>query len=187
MVIQTSLVRIAVLVVGLLLPFVAGNATAELEAKNSTGFVSTHQLRLAASPKQVYRALTREIHHWWDAAHSYSGRAKNFRLEAKAGGCFCERLGQGGSVEHMRVIFAQPGKLLRLSGGLGPLQGKAVSGVMDFALTAVGDETVLSYRYSVSGADFAGLAAFAEPVDQVQLGQLHRLQRYLQQRPKPLK
>lgn len=172
--------------VTLMLLFFICSAQAELEAQDSSGFISTHQLRLAATPKQVYRALTRDIHHWWDAAHSYSGSAKNLRLEAKAGGCFCERLERGGSVEHLRVVFAQPGQLLRLSGGLGPLQGKGVAGVMDFALTPVGDETVLSYRYSVSGANFSGLEALAEPVDQVQLGQLQRLQRYLQQRSKPL-
>lgn len=178
--------RIWVIVAAVLLLFLTSSVEAELEAQDSSGFISTHQLRLAANPKQAYRALTREVHHWWDAAHSFSGRAKNLRLEAKAGGCFCERLEFGGSVEHMRVVFAQPGKLLRLSGGLGPLQGLGVVGVMDFALTPVGDETVLSYRYSVSGANFVGLEALAKPVDQVQLGQLHRLQRYLLQRPKPL-
>lgn len=167
----------------LLLPIAVA---AELEVQGDSGFVSVHQLRLVGTPKQVYRALTREIEHWWDAAHSYSGRAKNFRLDAVAGGCFCERLEKGGSIEHLRVLFAQPGKLLRLSGGLGPLQGRAVVGVMDFALTAVGDETVLSYRYSVSGPAFAGLAAMADPVDRVQLGQLQRLQRYLRQGRKPL-
>ncbi len=158
----------------------SGGASAELEENNSSGFVSTHQLRLAASPKLAYRALTREIQHWWDSAHTYSGRSKNLRLQPKAGGCFCELIADGGSVEHMRVIFAQPGKRLRLAGGLGPLQGLAVTGVMEFVLTPLGDETVLSYSYRVSGASFSGLEALAGPVDQVQLGQLQRLQRYLQ-------
>ena len=91
-----------------------GLALAEVKVQSSAGFVSSHQLRLAGTPKQVYRALTREVQHWWDASHSYSGRAKNFRLEAVAGGCFCERLPQGGSVEHMRVVFAQLNPIHRL-------------------------------------------------------------------------
>lgn len=170
----------AVLVAALISPFLVGSVTAELEESNSSGFISTHQIRLAASPKQAYRALTRDVQYWWDGAHTYSGHPKNLRLQAKAGSCFCELLAGGGSVEHMRVIFAQPGKRLRLGGGLGPLQGLAVTGVMDFALTPLGDETVLSYSYRVSGASFSGLEALAEPVDKVQLGQLQRLQRYLQ-------
>lgn len=177
---------LAALIVLLLLTLLANSLAAELKENNNTGFISMHQLRLSASPKQAYRALTRDVQHWWDAEHTYSGRAKNLRLQAKAGGCFCELLADGGSVEHMRVIFAQPGKRLRLSGGLGPLQGLAVAGVMDFTFTPLGDETVLSYSYRVSGANFAGLEALAKPVDLVQLGQLQRLQRYLQQGRKPL-
>ncbi len=80
----------------------------------------------------------------------------------------------------MRVVFANPGKTLRLLGGLGPLQEMAVEGSMNFELKA--DEkgqTVLHYRYAVSGHVPGGLKGIAGPVDQVQLGQLQRLQSYI--------
>jgi uncharacterized protein YndB with AHSA1/START domain len=155
---------------------------AEVTAASDQGFVSEHTLLLAAPPARVYQALTAEISAWWDANHSYSGEAANFSLDARAGGCFCEQLSHGGSVMHMQVVFAQPGVLLRLRGGLGPLQGMGISGSMDFALRADPanpEMTLLQYRYVVSGYAPDGVGALAEPVDQVQLGQLKRLQAYL--------
>jgi len=155
-------------------------AFAEVTHVEDSGFVSEHVLQLQGSPDQVYRALTADIHHWWNAEHSYSGQADNFSLEAKAGGCFCEKLPNGGSVEHMRVSFAEPGKHLRLLGGLGPLQEMAVTGSMDFQLqTTASGNTQLHYRYVVGGYVPGGLRTIATAVDQVQLGQLQRLQKYL--------
>ena len=40
--------------------------------------------------------------------------------------------------------------------------------------------TRLQYRYAVGGYSPEGLAELAVPVDQVQLGQLQRLQRYVE-------
>jgi len=83
----------------------------------------------------------------------------------------------------MQVVFADPGKQLRLSGGLGPLQAMGVAGSMSFVLIAQGEGegTRLMYRYEVGGYTAAGLAALAGPVDQVQLGQLNRLKAYVEQ------
>jgi len=87
----------------------------------------------------------------------------------------------GGSVRHMQVVFADPGKQLRLSGGLGPLQAMGVAGSMSFVLIAQGEGTRLMYRYEVGGYTAGGLAALAGPVDQVQLGQLNRLKAYVEE------
>jgi len=87
----------------------------------------------------------------------------------------------GGSVRHMQVVFADPGKQLRLSGGLGPLQAMGVAGSMSFVLIAQGEGTRLMYRYEVGGYTTGGLAALAGPVDQVQLGQLNRLKAYAEE------
>src|SRR5687767_3389952 len=85
------------------------------------------------APAPAYRASTR-IPAWWDPAHTWSGSAKNLSLEARAGGCFCEKLEGGGSVQHARVLFAQPGQMLRLEGALGPLQDMAATGVLSYTL-----------------------------------------------------
>ena len=153
---------------------------AEVTAASENGFVSRHVLTLEATPAETWMALTAQVAHWWDPAHSHSGDATNFSMEARAGGCFCEALPDGGSVMHMQVVFAAPGKLLRLSGGLGPLQGMGVSGAMTFALEAADEgRTTLRYQYVVAGYAPGGLAELAGPVDAVQLGQLERLAAYL--------
>jgi len=160
-----------------------GSAAAEVVASGKGGFVSEHELLLGASPERVYEALTAEVHGWWDPAHSYSGDAANFYLEARALGCFCEKLPAGGSVAHMQVAFADPGKTLRLIGGLGPLQGMGATGAMQFSLQPIEGGTLLKYRYTVSGFNPEGMDELAEPVDRVQLGQLQRLQSYLGSNP----
>jgi uncharacterized protein YndB with AHSA1/START domain len=158
----------------------SGLARGEVRASAPMGFVVVHDLTLAGSPTTVYDAITAEVAKWWDASHSYSGEARNFSMDARAGGCFCERLADGGSVEHLRVLFAGPGNLLRLSGGLGPLQGMGATGVMDFSLSpAQGGRTRLEFRYSVGGYTEEGLETLADPVDTVLGGQLARLAAYL--------
>jgi uncharacterized protein YndB with AHSA1/START domain len=155
-------------------------AGAEVTAAEAGGFISEHTLILDATPARAYEALTAEVARWWNPDHSYSGDGANFAMDARAGGCFCESLADGGSVMHMQVVFASPGEMLRLRGGLGPLQGMGVVGAMTFAFTALEDgRTRLDYRYVVSGFAPDGLVGLAEPVDQVQLGQLERLAAYL--------
>lgn len=172
----TVLVRLSIV----LLILVAGGAGAQVTAVSERGFVSEHRILLDASVEEAFAALTSGIHLWWDGDHSYSGDAGNFYLEAKANGCFCEKLAGGGSVMHMQVAFVEPGRRLRLLGGLGPLQGMGVSGSMDFALEPAENGTVLRYRYVVHGYAPEGLEALAGPVDSVQLGQLQRLAAYLE-------
>jgi len=154
-------------------------AHAEVVEVASNGFVSQHQLVLAAPPQQAFEALTRDIRRWWDGRHSFGGSAQGFSLEARAGGCLCEQLPNGGSVEHMSVVNAQPGALIVLRGGLGPLQGMGVAGSMRFAFEPHPDGSLLTYRYTVGGFHPGGLQALAEPVDRVQLGQLERLQQFI--------
>lgn len=166
----------------LLVGTVSADLVAEVTASADEGFISEHELLLAGDPDRVFKVLTEEVAQWWDPSHSFSGDAANFSLEARAGGCFCEALADGGSVEHMRVVFAEPGKRLRLRGGLGPLQEMGASGVMSFTLSpGESGGTLLYYRYVVSGFAATGLQPLAEPVDRVQLGQLERLAAYLQQ------
>ncbi len=154
-------------------------AYGEVIDKSTNGFTSVHELVLQASPARAYEALTRDVHLWWDASHSFGGDAAGFTMEPTAGGCFCEKLADGGSVQHMQIVNAQPGRSLTLRGGIGPLQAMGVAGAMTFAFKPHPEGALLSYRYVVGGYVDGGLAPLAEPVDQVQLGQLQRLQQFL--------
>ncbi len=159
------------------LMLLCATARAELLRVDANSFVSSHHLEIAATPEVVWRALTQGLPNWWDAAHSYSGDAANFRLDARAGGCFCETW-EDGSVEHMHIVFVRNNMELRMSGGLGPLQAMGVAGVMSFSLSSTKAGTTLDYQYTVNGA---GGEALANAVDRVQLGQLLRLKRYVEE------
>ena len=150
-------------------------ATAEVVDGSAAGFTSRNTVRVDASANTAYRALVENVDQWWDPAHTYSGDLKNLSLNATAGGCFCETLPDGGSVEHMRVVYVEPGTTLRLQGALGPLQSIGVAGAMTFDFEASGDATQITLTYSAGGYYPGGLDTLAEPVDGVLRGQLERL------------
>ena len=141
-------------------------AMAEVKSATDGGFDIVTTADVAASPAQLYVMLVTPAR-WWNKAHTYSGDAKNLSIDAQAGGCFCEALKDRGSVEHARVIFAQPARLLRLQGALGPLQADAVTGTLSFALTPAGSGTRVEMHYSVGGYRAGGFAALAPMVDTV--------------------
>lgn len=153
-------------------------APAEVKSSSAAGFEIENRLTVRASPEQVFAALGR-VGSWWNGQHTYSGKAENLILRLEAGGCFCERLPNGGSVEHMRVVLAQPGQTLRLQGGLGPLQGEAAAGTMTFALKAVPGGTEITHSYIVGGYIRRGGDKFSAVVDRVLAEQLAGLARHL--------
>ncbi len=160
----------------------SGTATAAVSETRESAFTIETTVLVDARPGSTYRDLTR-VGLWWDPAHTWSGTSKNLKLEAKAGGCFCETLSDGGSVQHGQVIFAQPGKLLRLQALLGPLQNMAVTGILSFALAPDGAGTRVTMTYRVSGALTMDSAKLAPLVDQVLGVQLNRLREFASGRP----
>jgi uncharacterized protein YndB with AHSA1/START domain len=128
----------------------------------------------------AFERLWRDLPAWWDSAHTWSGDAANLKLEAHAGGCFCEQLAHaGGSVQHGRVIFAQPGKLLRLNAALGPFQEMAIQGVLTFRFVPEGQGTRVTVNYRVAGAITVDPVKLAPMVDAMLAGQMRRFQNFL--------
>lgn len=140
-------------------------AMAEVKEASDSGFTVNQTKSVAASPDKVWAALIAPAG-WWSSAHSWSGNAKNLSLDPRAGGCFCERWGAG-EAEHGRVVHAVKGKLLRISGALGPLQGEAVTGTLSFTLTPEGTGTKISVDYVVGGHSRFPLKDIAGGVDGV--------------------
>lgn len=183
----------------LLLPALFAAETFAAVAKNEAhGFVSVHEVEIAAPPERVWEALVEEVDEWWDPAHTYSGDANNMEFGALGplGGLW-EDLDDGsgskalgairGIVRHMDFDMVRPPKTLRLRGALGPLQPLAVVGSMTFDLEAMAatseaaengnKHTRLAYRYVVNGPQ---LRDWAEPVDRVMGEQLQRLRRFVE-------
>jgi len=172
--------RLLVLVLGLGL---APLASAGVVTVSAEGFLSRNEVTVKAAPADAFTALIVGLPQWWDPQHTYSGDSHNLSIEARPGGCFCERLPGGGGVAHMSVINLQPGKLLRLSGALGPLQAQGLTGTLSWAFSPVAGGTHIVVQYAVGGFSADGFGALAPGVDAVLSEQLRRLAQYAEQAP----
>jgi uncharacterized protein YndB with AHSA1/START domain len=157
-----------------MLALLAVPAHAEVVSATPQGFEVKAQATVAAPPEAVWAMLGR-IDRWWSPGHTYSGKGANLRLKPEVGGCFCEALDGGGRVEHLRVVYAAPGKMLRLQGGLGPLQGEGAAGSLTWTLKAVPAGTEITQTYVVGGYIRMGAEKLAPLVDGVMKEQLGRL------------
>jgi hypothetical protein len=154
-------------------------AAAEVTDEAISGFTSRNEVEVAADSHEVWRVMI-QPGLWWNSDHTYSGDARNMTLVASPGGCFCEAIPTGsataaGSIEHMRVIYAAPGATLRLSGGLGPLQSQAVTGILTMSLEPSGEGTRIAWEYTVGGYLRLPVDTTAPLVDGVVGEQLDRL------------
>ena len=160
--------RIAIMLVSTAL--VGAPAQAKVIDEGDIGFTVAHTAQVAASPDAVWTML-RAPDKWWSAEHSWSGDAANFWLDAQAGGCFCEKLpgadGAMGSVQHARIIFAQPGRMMRLSGAFGPLQGEAVTGTLTVQIKPTEAGSAIRFDYVVGGYMRFKVGEVAPAVDKV--------------------
>lgn len=157
---------------------IAAPTRAEVKQAAADNFLIVHSVSVKAPPAKVYAALS-EINRWWTSEHSYSGDAANFSLRAEAGACFCERWKEG-SVEHGRVVMAMPDRILRLASALGPLQGRAVTGILTFQVKPQEGGAQLDVSYIVNGSGASALDKSATPVDGVLGEQVGRLVRYIE-------
>ena len=153
----------------------AGPLAAEVTRSGEHGFTVSHALTTAAEPFLVYRTMTAHIDEWWNPEHSWSGNAANLYMKTERGGCFCERLPDGGHVEHLRIIYLAPSAEIRFDGALGPLQTMAAQGRMIWKIEAAESGSRVTFTYQVFGHPEGGLAGIAGPVDAVIGEQLQRL------------
>ncbi|MEQ1547889.1 MAG: SRPBCC domain-containing protein [Chakrabartia sp.] len=165
--------------VALVLATLSTPVMAEVKSVTAIGFEVTKKVTVKVQPQRAYAGLG-QVSKWWNPAHTYSGDAKNLSLTLKAGGCFCEKIpAKKASIEHGRIIFAQPGKTLRFQGGLGPIQPEGAIGTMTWTIKAVPDGTEITQSYVVGGYIRAGADVYAPLVDRVMNEQLERLAAYL--------
>src|SRR5512142_3593171 len=116
------------LVAAMVIVFAIG-AVAEIADSAPNGFTYKLTINLQAPPETVYQRLL-AVGNWWGSDHTFSGDAHNLSFEAKAMGCWCEKLPNGGGVRHMQVVNVMPGKMLVMTGGLGPLHSMGATGSM---------------------------------------------------------
>lgn len=146
--------------------FAAPPALAEVKSKAPDGFVIQIKGEVALDRDAAWARLL-DIGSWWSGAHTYSGDAANLKLDAMAGGCWCE-LWAGGEVEHGRVVMVMPMSVVRANAPLGPLQGMGVAATLTLTLSdGAGGGTAITLDYVVNGSSLSGLDGVAGPVHQV--------------------
>ena len=152
-------------------------ASADVVASAPDGFSLQQAVATKLDPDLAFKKMVSEFGEWWDASHSYSGEGKNLRIDVEQG-CILETLPNGGFVRHLELCYYDPGKAIRFSGGLGPLQEMGVSGALTFKFTKEDDSTKIELLYHVHGHSKQQLDQLAPVVDRVLADQLARLQKH---------
>jgi uncharacterized protein YndB with AHSA1/START domain len=174
-----NIVRIAL--VSISAAAMASPVRAEVKDASPSGFTIENSVVVSVDAATAWQALIGSIDSWWPKDHTWWGQASRLTIDARAGGCFCEVAGDR-QAQHMQVVFTDPPKLLRMMGGLGPLQGMGLSGVLEWRLNAEASGTRITLWYRAGGYTPDDLSKLAAPVDAVQALQLGGLANYLRSR-----
>lgn len=148
-------------------------ARAEVKAAEAGGFQVAGQTVVTKPRDAVWAALLRP-NDWWSPQHRWF-EGSTLTLDARAGGCWCESGADGAGAMHLQVGFINPMETLQLVGGLGPLQGMGLDGVLTITLKDVEGGTEVAWTYTVHGWKPGGIAFMAAPVDGVLAEQMGRL------------
>ena len=159
-------------------------ADATVKDATASGFTVENTELVQVDADAAWKALVHDVDRWWPKDHSWWGTKSMLSIDARAGGCFCEIAGAR-QARHMAVVFVDPGRTLRMTGGLGPLQGMGLDGALEFRLApADGGGTRITMSYRAGGYTPDDLSKLAPVVDKVQAQQLRGLADFLR---KPVK
>lgn len=164
----------------LALLFTTGAALADVLDAASGGFTTSTDVVVDADVARAWHAATEEVGQWWSPDHTISGDASRLSVSARPQGCFCEDLDNGAGVVHLTVTMVSPQRVLRLTGGLGPLGLMGLNGNMTWEFSEVDGGTKVEFTYAVGGYYPAGLDTVAGPVDAVVTDALTRLKTYIE-------
>ena len=159
--------------------FTAIRASGEVLLIAETGFIIENRIQVNSNREVTWRAFTQQVGQWWPSDHTWWGETSSLTIDNYAGGCFCEKNGNK-SAEHMRIAFVDPNRLMRMTGGLGPLQGMGMFGALEWTFETIEQGTEVTMTYSVNGISPDGFAELAPIVDRVQAIQLGGLETLLQ-------
>ena len=161
----------------------ASPASAEVVSSNPTGLHVRESLQLVVPTDRAYDSFSR-VADWWNPQHTYGGDSSALSLALQPGGCFCERLKDGGGIEHMRVTYVDPGKRVVLTGALGPLLFQAATGVMDVTFDRIAGGTKVTMDYRAAGFAEGGADKLAPVVDSVLAEQMNRYRAFARSQPR---
>ncbi len=165
------------------LALAAPAARAEIVTRSETGFVVRLASEVTAPPAEAWKTILAPAQ-WWQSQHTFSGDAANLTLDPQVGGCFCEVLPRPdgapamqkpGGVQHMRVIYIEPPRAMRLVGALGPLQSEALAATMTITVKPTEKGSRILFEYVVGGFMRYKVDEIAPAVDRMLTAQLASL------------
>ena len=163
-----------------------GTARAEVKDSAPNGFTIENSQVVPVDAATAWKALVDDVGRWWPKDHTWWGDASKLSIQARAGGCFCEVDGER-QAWHMTVTFVDPGSTLRMTGGLGPLQGMGLDGALEWRFAKAAEGTKITLWYRAGGYTPDDINKFVPVVDQVQGQQLGGLADYLRAQAKDKK
>ncbi len=161
-------------------------AQATISAYSAHSLQISHEVAIAAPQAKVYEAILTQVGAWWNPHHTYTKDTKNLSIEARPGGCFCEKFPEGGGIEHLRLVYLSPGNALRFSGGLGPFQPNGVAGALNLKVSkiegAAADkaQTKLELTYNFGGFMDGSFEKIAPAADAMLKDVVTRLKNYVE-------
>ena len=158
----------------------AGTAFADVTDSAEGGFSTVNEVIIDADRALVWQQAIDDIGSWWSSDHTVSGDATRLSISAVPQGCFCESLGGTAGVVHLTVTMVNPGVVIRMTGGLGPLGLMGVGGNMTWEFEDADEGTRVRFTYAVGGYRAGGLDEIAGPVDGVISQALSRLKAHVE-------
>lgn len=155
----------------------AGPAAAEVEASGPSGFSLILNTIVPVPPEEAYERFV-DVRDWWSPEMTASGATRTLRLDTKEGGCLCERLADGGFMRHFQTARADPGALLVLSNGMGPLNAIGAQGSLQVEFKPEGAGTAVTLRYMAFGYSVNGWGGYAPQADRLWQTQIQRFATY---------
>ncbi len=140
----------------------AAPASAEIVSRSENAFTLRFALGLEAAREDIVAAVA-DIPAWWDPSHTYTGDGANLSFAFEPGGCWCERMTDGTTFEHARIVSITEEEVV-MNAPLGPLNGKATRADLTFDAGPENMGALVTMEFVVEGP---GVGAFAEPVHNV--------------------
>ncbi len=155
-----------------------GLCQAAVKDQAANGFTVENSEWVPVDPGTAWNGFVKDVGQWWPSDHTWWGDASKLSISEEAGGCFCELSGSR-QAWHMTVSFVDPGKLMRMTGGLGPLQGMGLSGALEWRFIEEKGGTRITLWYRAGGYTPDDLSQFVPVIDSVQRMQLRGLADHL--------
>ena len=155
-------------------------AHAAVKDQSPNGFTLENSQWVPVDQVTAWKVFVHDVGKWWPSDHTWWGDASRLSISEQAGGCFCE-LNGAQQAWHMSVTFVDPGKLMRMTGGLGPLQGMGLDGALEWRFVEENGGTRITMWYRAGGYTPDDLTKFVPVVDKVQGLQLGGLAEYLRE------